>query len=113
MRNDLLLYFTYFCTLFSLQVYCGADYYATLGILKKASKDEIRRAYKRLSVQYHPDKNQGDEEAQKRFVEVAHAYEVLYDEKKRSIYDKYGEEGLKQGAGGESDFHDPFDMFMQ
>ncbi|KAG0351695.1 hypothetical protein BC939DRAFT_392096 [Gamsiella multidivaricata] len=95
-------------------VAAGADYYKVLGLTRSASSKEIKKQYKVLSKKYHPDKNPGNKEAEEKFVEVAAAYEVLSDKEKKSIYDRYGEEGLKQqqqqGHGG---FHDPFDIFAQ
>lgn len=75
----------------------GKDYYKTLGIVKGAASDEdIKKAYRKLALKFHPDKNKtpGSEE---KFKEIAEAYEVLSDKKKREIYDRYGEEGLKGG----------------
>lgn len=63
-----------------------------------------------MSKTYHPDKNPGDKEAEKKFVELAQAYEVLSDDEKRRIYDQYGEEGLK---GNHQQYHNPFDIFAQ
>ncbi|KAF9933933.1 DnaJ- protein scj1 [Linnemannia zychae] len=95
-------------------VAAGADYYKILGVSRSATEKEIKKQYKVLSKKFHPDKNPGNKEAADKFVEVAAAYEVLSDKEKRSIYDRYGEEGLKQqqqqGHGG---FHDPFDIFSQ
>eukprot|EP00033_Pygsuia_biforma_P001968 GCRY01002191.1.p1 GENE.GCRY01002191.1~~GCRY01002191.1.p1 ORF type:complete len:414 (+),score=80.90 GCRY01002191.1:86-1327(+) len=82
------------------QCSASADYYKALGVKKNASIKDIKKAYKTLSRKYHPDKNPGDKEAEKKFVEVATAYEVLSDEEKRRVYDQYGEEGLKQNNGG-------------
>ena len=81
------------------------DYYSTLGISRNASHDEIKKAYRKLAIKYHPDKNQGDAEAEKRFKEVSEAYEVLGDEQKRQMYDQYGSaafEGGGMGGGGGS-----------
>ncbi|KAJ1815942.1 DnaJ- protein scj1, partial [Coemansia sp. RSA 2599] len=93
----------------------GKDYYKILGVSRDASQQEIKRQYKTLSRKHHPDKNPGDEEAHERFIELAEAYEVLSDDEKREIYNRYGEEGLKNqgGAGGGGGFHDPFDIFAQ
>ncbi|ROT41334.1 DnaJ domain-containing protein [Sodiomyces alkalinus F11] len=96
-------------------VLAARDYYAVLGIGKQASDKEIKSAYRKLSKKYHPDKNPGDETAKDKFVEVSDAYEALIDPEQRSIYDRYGHEGLKQhqtnkGAGG-GRHHDPFDLF--
>jgi len=90
-------------------VSAGKDYYAILGVARDAAPRQIKKAYRELSLKYHPDKNPGDEEASAKFVEISNAYEVLNDEEKRRIYDQYGEEGLKEG--GRSQFRSPFDIF--
>ncbi|CAH1393597.1 unnamed protein product [Nezara viridula] len=100
----------------------GKDYYKILGISKTATMDEIKKAYRQLALKYHPDKNKAAG-AEERFKEVAEAYEVLSDQKKRDVYDKFGEEGLKghegnrPGSGGGSTtytFHgDPRATFAQ
>lgn len=77
----------------------GKNYYDILQIPKGASDDQIKKAYRKLALKYHPDKNPGNEEATKKFAEINNAYEVLIDKEKRNIYDRYGEEGLKQNAG--------------
>lgn len=77
----------------------GKDYYKILGIAKGASDDEIKKAYRKLALKYHPDKNK-EKGAEEKFKEVAEAYEILSDPKKKEIFDKYGEEGLKGGMGG-------------
>lgn len=74
------------------------DYYEVLGVEKKASADDIKRAYRRMAIKYHPDKNPGDKEAEAKFKECAEAYEVLSDSTKRQQYDQFGHEGLR-GAG--------------
>lgn len=74
------------------------DYYEVLGVRREASVDEVKRAYRQLALKFHPDKNPGDPEAEKRFKEAAEAYEVLSDESKRQRYDRYGHAGL-EGAG--------------
>ncbi|CAN6607862.1 dnaJ-related protein Scj1p [Trichomonascus vanleenenianus] len=81
-------------------VLAGEDYYKILGIPRTATEKEIKKAYRKLSREYHPDKNPGNEEASQKFVEIAGAYEVLSDKEQRATYDRYGEEGLKHGAGG-------------
>ncbi|KAF5294859.1 hypothetical protein FQA39_LY00343 [Lamprigera yunnana] len=77
----------------------GKDYYKTLGINNDASDDDIKKAYRKLALKYHPDKNKSPD-AEEKFKEVAEAYEVLSDKKKRDIYDMHGEEGLKGGVPG-------------
>lgn len=80
-------------------VLADEDYYKILGISRDANDKEIRNAYRQLSKKFHPDKNQGDDEAQLKFMEISNAYDILMDEEKRKIYDMYGEDGLKGGAG--------------
>ncbi|XP_075714835.1 dnaJ homolog subfamily B member 1 [Rhinoderma darwinii] len=77
----------------------GKDYYKTLGLAKGASEEDIKKAYRKQALKYHPDKNK-DPGAEERFKEIAEAYDVLSDPKKREIFDKYGEEGLKGTPGG-------------
>lgn len=76
-----------------------SNYYDLLGITSSATAEEIKKAYRKKAVKYHPDKNQGDAEAEKKFKEISHAYEVLSDPQKKQIYDQYGEAGLSGGAG--------------
>jgi molecular chaperone DnaJ len=91
-----------------------ADYYQVLGVDKNASPDEIKRAYRRMAIKYHPDKNPGNKEAEAKFKECAEAYEVLSDPQKRKQYDQYGHEGLR-GTGmhdfSRMDVEDIFSMF--
>lgn len=77
-----------------------ADYYDILEISRQATPEEVKKAYRKKALQFHPDKNPGDVEAEKRFKEVSEAYEVLSDEKKRQIYDRHGKEALQGGFGG-------------
>ncbi|XP_029955290.1 dnaJ homolog subfamily B member 6b isoform X3 [Salarias fasciatus] len=77
------------------------EYYQTLGVRQDATQDDIKKAYRKLALRWHPDKNPDNkEEAEKKFKELSEAYEVLSDEKKRNIYDRYGKEGLSGGGGG-------------
>ncbi len=78
------------------------DYYEVLGVAKTASDDEIKKAYRKLAMQYHPDRNPDNKEAEEKFKEAAEAYEVLSDKEKRSKYDRFGHNGLRGGQ----DFHD-------
>lgn len=76
-----------------------SDYYEVLGISRGSSAEEIKKAYRKGALKYHPDKNPGDAQAEKKFKEISEAYEVLSDEKKRQIYDQYGADALKGAAG--------------
>ncbi len=90
------------------------DYYEVLGVQKSASVDEIKKAYRRLAIQYHPDKNPGNKDAEEKFKEATEAYQVLADEKKRQAYDQFGFAGVEDfgGAGGGSyDFSEVFRGF--
>jgi len=93
------------------------DYYEVLGVQKGATKEEIKKGYRKLAVMYHPDKNPGNKEAEDKFKEATEAYEVLSDDQKRQIYDQYGFAGLEGMAGGGGGqgfshaFHDFEDLF--
>ncbi|KAL3598242.1 hypothetical protein D5086_006160 [Populus alba] len=93
-------------------VYASGDYYATLGVPKSATSKEIKAAYRRLARQYHPDVNK-EPGATEKFKEISSAYEVLSDDKKRALYDQYGEAGVKSTVGGPSSAYttNPFDLF--
>lgn len=104
------------CTILFCLIACvlAVDYYEVLQIDRDASESVIKKAYRSLSRQYHPDKNRGNKEAaQQKFIEVAEAYEVLSDPEKRKLYDTYGEDGLKNGGGFRGGHQDPMDMFKQ
>src|SRR6218665_546564 len=75
------------------------DYYEVLGVSKTATEDELKKAYRKLAIQYHPDKNPGDKAAEEKFKEIAEAYGVLSDAEKRQRYDQFGHQGVG-GAGG-------------
>lgn len=95
------------------------DYYELLGVSRDASAADIKKAYRKKAVEYHPDKHKGDKAMEERFKEVSEAYEVLKDPEKKAAYDRYGHAafeqggaGMRGGAGG-GGFHDPFDIFRE
>ncbi|MDD7416275.1 MAG: molecular chaperone DnaJ [Treponemataceae bacterium] len=90
------------------------DYYEVLGVTKNATKEEIKKGYRKLAIQYHPDKNPGNKEAEEKFKEATEAYEVLSDDEKRKAYDQFGFAGVDgAGSGGfnPNQFHDFDDIF--
>uniref|UniRef100_A0A7N5P9Z1 J domain-containing protein n=1 Tax=Ailuropoda melanoleuca TaxID=9646 RepID=A0A7N5P9Z1_AILME len=99
------------------------DYYEVLGVPRQASSKAIKEAYRKLALRWHPDKNpENKEEAERRFKQVAQAYEVLSDAKKRDVYDPYGEAGVEDGGGGGPcrepfeyvfTFRDPAEVFRE
>src|SRR5213596_435885 len=90
------------------------DYYEVLGVGRNASEEEIKRAYRKLAVKFHPDKNPNDPHAEERFKELGEAYDVLIDPDKHAAYDRFGHAAFAQGAGfGGGGFHDPFDIFRE
>ena len=78
------------------------DYYEVLGVDRSAGEDEIKKAYRKLAMRYHPDHNSGDAEAEQKFKEAAEAYDVLRDAEKRARYDRFGHAGVQGGMGGAS-----------
>jgi len=76
------------------------DYYATLGVAREASADDLKRAYRKLAMQHHPDRNPGDKQAEAKFKELNEAYDVLKDDQKRAAYDRFGHAAFEQGGGG-------------
>ncbi len=81
------------------------DFYQTLGVSRSASQDEIKKAYRKLAMQYHPDRNPGNKEAEQKFKQATEAYEVLKDEQKKAAYDQYGHSAFEQGGGGQGGFN--------
>ena len=92
-----------------------ADYYTLLRVPRNAGQEDIKKAYRRVALEFHPDRNAGSKEAEERFKDVTEAYEVLRDPEKRASYDRYGKEGLRgqRGFGGGLDFSDALEVFMR
>ena len=99
------------------------DYYEVLGVAKNTTPEEMKKAYRKLAVKYHPDKNPGDKSAEDKFKELGEAYDVLSDPEKRAAYDRFGHQAFAGGGGGPrggggfggagGGFHDPFDIFRE
>jgi len=81
------------------------DYYATLGVARDAGGEDIKKAYRKLAMQFHPDRNPGDKQAESKFKEVNEAYDILKDDQKRAAYDRYGHAAFEQGGPAGFDFH--------
>ncbi|MFL5594432.1 MAG: molecular chaperone DnaJ [Gemmatimonadaceae bacterium] len=92
-----------------------ADFYSTLGVARDASDEEIKKAYRKLAMTYHPDRNNGSKDAEEKFKSITEAYDVLRDPNKRALYDRYGEAGLRGGAGGfhHVDLSEALSIFMR
>ncbi len=90
------------------------DYYEVLAVSREASEEEVKRAYRKLAVKFHPDKNPDDPNAEEKFKELGEAYDVLMDPDKRAAYDRFGHAAFAQGTAGRAGgFHDPFDIFRE
>src|SRR5688572_33461355 len=92
-----------------------AEFYQTLGVARDASDEEIKKAYRKLAMAYHPDRNNGSAESEEKFKAITEAYDVLRDPNKRALYDRYGEAGLRGGAGGfhHVDLSEALNIFMR
>ncbi|NDF17055.1 MAG: molecular chaperone DnaJ [Verrucomicrobia bacterium] len=90
------------------------DYYEVLGVARTATAEEIKKAYRKLALQHHPDKHKGDKKAEEKFKEIGEAYEALSDPQKRDAYDRFGHRAFAPGGGmAGGGFHDPFDLFRE
>jgi len=87
------------------------DYYEVLGIDRNASKEEMKKSYRKLAMQYHPDRNPGNPEAEEKFKEAAEAYEILSHDEKRAKYDRFGHDGVRGSGFGSTGFTDINDIF--
>src|SRR5690348_6648480 len=92
-----------------------ADFYQTLGVGRGASDEDIKKAYRKQAMQFHPDRNNGSREAEEKFKAITEAYDVLRDPNKRAAYDRYGEAGLRGGGGGfhHVDLSEALGIFMR
>src|SRR5690348_14436597 len=80
------------------------DFYELLGVAKGAGAEDIKRAYRKLAMQYHPDRNPGDKSAEQKFKDISEAYDVLKDDQKRAAYDRFGHAAFENGSRGPGDF---------
>ena len=87
------------------------DYYEILGVERNATKDDLKKAYRKLAMQYHPDRNPGDKESEEKFKEAAEAYEILNNDDKRAKYDRFGHDGVRGSGYGSQGFSDINDIF--
>jgi len=108
--NSVIFLISLFYILIELSL-AGRDFYKILGVTKNANTNQIKKAYRKLAKELHPDQNKEDPDAQSKFQDLAAAYEALSDPDKRSIYDRHGEEGLQKNAAQEGG-HDPFASFF-
>src|SRR6266480_7797603 len=92
-----------------------ADFYQTLGVPRSASDAEVKTAYRKQAMTYHPDRNNGSKDAEEKFKAITEAYDVLRDPNKRTLYDRYGEAGLRGGASGfhHVDLSEALSIFMR
>ncbi|XP_064626182.1 dnaJ homolog subfamily B member 9-like [Lineus longissimus] len=105
--NTMQLEFLLLLTL--IAIVSSTDYYELLGIRRNASNRDIKKAYRKMASKYHPDKNQGDKDAERKFMELSKAQETLLDDEKRGIYDRFGKAGLA-GNGRYTQFHRSYDF---
>jgi len=89
------------------------DYYEVLGVQRNVYEEKVKRAYRKLAVKFHPDKNPDDPHAEEKFKEIGEAYDVLMDPDKRAAYDRFGHAAFAQGTAARGGFHDPFDIFRE